>query len=212
MEFSDEIEIQVERITNLLKSYGDRVNKFDKDWRKLIDGLGEKESKFFEPSLKSLGTFLGFYADKPEGHGVPDGIWNLTNTWLSIEAKTNVQDISGFIPLDDIRQTFVHRNWVKTRYTLQEDNDITLIMICPKNKIESSSEYASEGIHLVNPQVVINVAQSLETTLREGLQVLKYGDADSIKAFIAEKLIENDLTMEAIKERFTEIKLKDMVN
>lgn len=212
VEFSDEIEIQVERITNFLKAYGDRVNKFDKDWRKLIEGLEKKESKFFEPSLKSLGTCLGFYADKPEGHGVPDGIWNLTNTWLSIEAKTNVKDITGFIPLDDIRQTFVHRNWVKTRYNLQEDNDITLIMVCPKNKIESSSEYASEGIHLVNPQIVINVAQSLEPILREGLQILKYGDADRIKAFIAEKLIENALTMEAIKERFTEIKLKDMVH
>lgn len=212
LEFSDEIEIQVERITNYLKAYGDRINKFDKDWRKLIEGLQKKESKFFEPALKSTGTYLGFFADKPEGKGVPDGIWNLTNTWLSIEAKTNVEDSTGYIPLDDIRQTFVHRNWVKKKYNLQDENQITLIMVCPKNKIESSSEYASEGIHLINPQVVLNVAQSLEPILREGLQILKYGDADNIKAFLARNLIESALTMEAIFERFTEVKLKDTVN
>jgi Helicase C-terminal domain len=209
--YSDEIEIQVERITNFLKSFGDRDNRFNKDWKNLIEGLKSKEAHLFESSLKSLGTCLGFYSEKPEGQGDPDGVWNLTNTWLSFEAKTNVEDSNGYIPLNDIRQTFVHKRWVINKFNLPEDSDITVIMISPKNKIESSSQYAADGIYLVHPRTILEIANSLELILREGLQKLKYGDASSIRSFIAEKLIENNLTIDKIKERFTKVTLRDLV-
>ncbi|WP_175990477.1 DEAD/DEAH box helicase [Bacillus sp. Marseille-Q1617] len=210
--YSDELETQIERISSYLKSFGDRENKFDKDLRKVIDGLNQKDANSFETALQSLGNCLGLYSERPEGHGAPDGVWNLTNTWISFEAKTNVESSEGYIPLDDIRQTVVHRSWIKQNYKLEDENQITLVMICPKSKIEQFSKHASEGIYSIKPEVIQKIAAELELILREGLQKIKFGDPSSLRLFLANKLVAQNLDIEGLKSKLTQVNLYDLVH
>lgn len=210
--YNEDLEIQIERITTNLNSFGERIDKFDKSWSSLIKGLSSKEAKHYEPSLKSLGTFLGFSSYLPIGKGVPDSIWNLNSHWFSFEAKTNIEDINGFIPLEDIRQTSLHRKWLSDEYNITEDKEIKLVMICPKNKIEASSRYASEGIFLNNPSEIIGIANRLEIILRNSLNIIKYGDKSTLRQVLAKDLMENKLTLVDLIETLTNVSLCDTVS
>ncbi|WP_100012303.1 helicase C-terminal domain-containing protein [Lentibacillus sediminis] len=211
--YSEDLELQIERMSNYLKSFGDREKKFDKEWAKVIDGLRKKEAQFYEPALKSLGTILGFYAEKPPNEeGVPDGVWNINNTWISLEAKTNIEDEDAYIPLDDIRQVFVHKKWVKEKYNLENEEKVTLVMVCPKYKIKDTSQHAAEGIYLVSTEDIIELATKLEGVLRSGLNELKYGVKSNLRRLLISSLYEKHLTSEHILNNFTRKELAQLVD
>lgn len=115
-----------------LESYGDHRGKFERDWKKVLDGLNQSDSEIQEKAFCEWGSFLGYESERPQGQGTPDGIWQLGSIWPVFEMKTNIEDPDGDIPLDDIRQTYFHESYVRKQKFLKEDDSVITIMICPK--------------------------------------------------------------------------------
>ncbi|WP_176224060.1 helicase C-terminal domain-containing protein [Thalassobacillus devorans] len=209
---SDEMELQIERIGKYLNSFGDRDKKFNNEWAKILDGLRNKEAHHFEPALKALGTTLGFYAENPpNGDGIPDGVWNIGETWVSLEAKTNIEDEEGYIPFEDIRQVALQPSWVKQEHNLDYDKEITLVMICAKNKVKEASQHATDGIFILSPVEILELATSIENVLRSGLNELIYGVKTNLRNVLIRALRENHVTPEDILSRLTQRELSSII-
>lgn len=192
-EYPVELQMQIHSIMTNLEIYGDRINRFDRDWQKVIEGLGQKDSTQYEVAFNDFGRFLGYHTERPQGQGVPDGIWHLANFWAVFEMKTNIEDSSGEIPLDHIRQTFFHDRFVKENRQVKEQDEVFNVLICSKTRVSGYAAHATEGIFLVEPELIIDLAASTEVVLRSTLEKMKYSTMDDTKVLLANMLIEKGL-------------------
>lgn len=206
------IELQVNSILTKLSSFGDRDRRFDKEWQQIREGLKNKKAKHYESALCDFGMFLGYQTEHPSGRGVPDSIWHLASSWQVFEIKTDIKNPDTAIPLEDIRQTSFHYEWVKKNRTLAEDAKITVIMICEKQYVEQFSAHATDGIFLISPSSIEDMAKKLEPVLRNTLQKLKFSNYDKARITLSNGLLEAGLDFFSLKETFTATKLQDTLN
>ncbi|WP_242316947.1 helicase C-terminal domain-containing protein [Bacillus cereus group sp. BfR-BA-01489] len=209
--YDENIELQLENILTNLSSFGDRNERFEKDWGKIINGLAEKKAELYEPALKDFGKFVGVYSNKPEGKGTPDGVWNLQDFWIAFEAKTNIENPDTEIALDDIRQAGFHKNWVIKNYTLEESSDVTVCILCAKKYIGKYAEHAAGELYLLDPQTFINKANQFGNILRETLQKMKFSTIEEAKDHLAGEIIKQQFTVPDIVEWLKSTKLIDVV-
>lgn len=207
--FDISVEMQLEKILDKLLSYGDRDNKFEKDWKAVLEGLGNKDSTIFEIALKDLGVFCGFETTRPTGNGTPDGTWNMGNQWLVFEAKTNITDPNTPIPLDDIRQTGFHSRWVTTNYKISSEAEIKVVMLCEKSNVMQHAKHAVDEIYLISPQELLEITITFGNILRTTLLKIKHNTHEDAKYYLGKSLIEEHLTIERLFARFTNTELKD---
>lgn len=97
--FPEPLELQINAILAKLESYGDRDKRFEKDWKRIWNGLRQKEADHYEPAFRDFGTFLGYQTERPTGKGTPDSVWQLASTWLVFELKTNIENAGGLYRL-----------------------------------------------------------------------------------------------------------------
>lgn len=209
--FSLEVELQLENIISKLKVYGDRDKRFEKDWQKVVNGLNQKKAQLFESSLVELGDFLGVRTFRPEGHGTPDGIWNFMNYWAVFEAKTNIEDPTKEIPLDDIRQAGYHEKWIKTHLNVQDGADIRACIICEKNFIREYAMHAADDLFLISPSDLITKANHFGDILRTTIQKMKFSTEIDAKEFLAKSLISLNLTVIEFMEWMKTTELKEII-
>lgn len=198
--YSTGIEIQLENIISKLMDYGGRDKRFEKDWQKVLNGLKEKKAEIFEPSLQGLGEFLDMNSHRPTGKGTPDGVWYFMKYWAVFEAKTNIEDSSKEIPLDDIRQAGYHESWIKTNMNVPEDADIRSCIICEKHFVEEYAKHAVDNLNLIAPDELITKATTFGDILRTTIQKLKFLTESEAKEYLAKSLIEEELTVQKLIE------------
>lgn len=203
-------ELQADRILRLIEENFSNPAKLNRHLKSVQDGLNEKEAKIFEKALLELGKLLGYNTYYLEGEGTPDNVWNIENTWISFEAKTNIENPNGFIPLEDIRQVAFHDKKVQEEFKLDPQTPVSLIMICEKNKIKTSTVHAGEGIHLINNDIINDIFQNIEKIIRVVSDKLRYDVIDDIKPVIITHLKENNLTYDELSKRFIETKIVDL--
>ncbi|ASK59437.1 hypothetical protein CFN60_13990 [Bacillus velezensis] len=197
-DFDEVIEEQIQNIMSNLLKYGDRDQKFEKDWNSVINGLKAKDAKLFEPALKKIGTFLGMKkSTRPEGKGTPDSVWEFLDQWVVFEAKTNIKDETKEIPLDDIRQAGFHKSWLLENENCKPTDKITVCIICEKNFIEEYAKHAAKNIYLVAPLDLLSKVQIFGDILRTTIQKIIYSTEDDARKYllreiISKKLIIND--------------------
>ncbi|PWW01234.1 RAD3-like DEAD/DEAH box helicase [Paenibacillus cellulosilyticus] len=209
--FPELVEYQLNTMLAVLESYGDRSNRFDKHWATMVDGLSSPIAETYEPALCTLGQFLGFESDRPKGKGTPDGVWLSLSCGIVFEAKTNVEKPEGAISLDDIRQTGYHENYVRKNYPVSDSITITTVMICPKQYVEKYAEHTTEGIFLLEPKFILELANVLEPCLRVALQKLKYAGYEDARSTLGQLIIEHSLTIQTIVENMQQVELVDVV-
>ncbi|WP_313150115.1 helicase C-terminal domain-containing protein [Lysinibacillus capsici] len=210
--YGNEVEAQLNEIMNKLSTYGDRDKKFERDWDKIIEGLSNKKADIYEVALYGYGTFLGFGTTRPPGKGTPDGIWDFLNYTLVYEAKTNIEDETTAIPLDDIRQAGFHKKWILEHHNSNEERDIKVIILCEKNYIEEYAKHAADDIFLVSPTEFLEKAILYGNILRETIQKLKISTEDDAKQYLATKLVDEKFTILEIIIWLTKLELKTVVN
>ncbi|MEK4166852.1 helicase C-terminal domain-containing protein [Anoxybacillus sp. FSL W8-0104] len=209
--FPEPLELQINAILAKLESYGDRDKRFEKDWKRIWNGLRQKEADHYEPAFRDFGTFLGYQTERPTGKGTPDSVWQLASTWLVFELKTNIENAGGAIPLEDIRQTGFHDKWVKRNRNLGDDAEVTVVLICAKQHVEEYAAHATEGIFLLDPSVIEDMASRLEIILRTVLQKLKYSTYEEARLTLGKSLQEQALDFFNLQEIFRQTQLKDVL-
>lgn len=209
--YSLEVELQLENILSKLKEYGDRDKRFERDWNKVLSGLKEKKATLFEPSLADFGSFLGVKTYRTAGNGTPDGVWGFMKYWAVFEAKTNIEDPTKEIPLDDIRQAGYHEKWIKTHLNVQDDANIRTCIICEKNFIREYAKHAADNLYLISQDDLITKATILGDILRTTIQKMKFSTEYEAKDYLAKSLITNGLTIIELMEWMKAIELKEIV-
>lgn len=207
--YPEPLELQINAILSKLASFGDRDKRFEKEWKRILDGLQQKDANLYEPAFRDLGTFLGYKSERPTGKGTPDSVWSLSSTWYVFELKTNIQNPERAIPLEDIRQTSFHHEWVKHNRNLGEDEDIKVVLICEKQHVEQYAAHATEGIFILDPSIIVNMVQNLEIILLQVLQKLKYSTYEEARILLATELQQEGLDSFNLKEIFIKNKLED---
>ncbi|MEB2538446.1 hypothetical protein, partial [Micrococcus luteus] len=134
--------------------------KFSLKWKTIIEGIKKNDANAFESQFKSLGEMLGLQAERPEGEGVPDGIWNLGNKYLVFEAKTGYEEGQKHIPPKHIRQASGHSKWVEENNQANSD-DITNCIISNRLSISGQSKHLSGNISVITHDSVISLAENL---------------------------------------------------
>ncbi|GKV55988.1 hypothetical protein NCCP2222_19350 [Sporosarcina sp. NCCP-2222] len=207
-----EIESQLEQILTKLYTFGDRDQRFEKDWDKIMKGLQDVNANIYEPALRDFGAFLGLITDRPEGKGTPDSVWNFGDQWLVFEAKTNIEDPSKPISLEDIRQTGFHEKWLRTNYQhISEDATINTIMLCERKYIEEYAMHATDDVYLVSPSDLVEKAVHFGDVLRTTIQKIKFSTQEDAKKTLVEGIIEKNLTVNEFTNWLKTTELKTCV-
>ncbi|MGI2329151.1 helicase C-terminal domain-containing protein [Planococcus sp. YIM B11945] len=209
--FDISVEMQLEKILDKLLSYGDRDNKFERDWKAILEGLENKDSDIYEIALKEVGEFYGFETTRPTGNGTPDGTWSINNQWFVFEAKTNIKDPNTPISLDDMRQAGYHSRWVTTNYKVGSEAEIKAVMLCEKSNIYDYAEHVADDIFLKSPKEFLELTNLFGNILRTALLKIKHDSLDEAKLYLGKSIVKEKLTVEDLKSIFTETELKDVI-
>ncbi|WP_342404253.1 helicase C-terminal domain-containing protein [Brevibacillus sp. FSL K6-2834] len=205
------LELQVQRIIENLKRYGDHHRKFENKMEQIRVGLNQKEAKLYELSMRDWGEFLGFSSNRPNGNGVPDGYWGILNDWFVFEMKTDIDNPDGEIPLDDLRQAQAHASWFRHNVKNVPEDEITTVMICAKQRVSSHSAHATENLFLVHPDYISELFTRTEHINREVKNELRYNGEEAAINKLVTLLQNNRLDVFSIREHFKAKPIVDCV-
>jgi hypothetical protein len=209
--YPDTIEAQVENILAILDEYGDRDIKLRKDWDSVIRGLSNTNANQFEPALRDFGRYVGLAAERPNGNGDPDGIWDHWSTWFVFEAKTKMQNPESGLSLEDLRQASTHYKWMrKYRGISPETTDVFVIVVSSRKYVEPDAAHAVEGLFIIPQDEIVSVASEFGGILTEALNKMRYSSYEEARKFLGEALMEQGFRMKTLKEKLTANKIEDL--
>ncbi len=209
--YPDTVEAQVENVLGILDAYGDRDRKFQQDWNALMDGIRNPDANHFEPSLRKLGFYLGFGAERPQGKGVPDGVWGHWGTWLVFEAKTKMQNPKSGLVLEDLRQASFHYKWMEIhRGVSQQTADLSVIVISSRTYVEPEAVHATEDLSIVPQSELVVLASQYGNVLDEAIRKLRFASYDEARKFLAEAISEHGFSMGDLKGKLTTTKISEL--
>lgn len=207
--YSSEEEQQMLSILREIKSFNNRNSKFIK-WRNRIETwINSKSATQFEKGLQELGKCLGIESTQPKTQGAPDGIWKLGKELIVFEAKTDIEDDQGSIPLSDIRQSHTHPNWIKGEYTLNSEVNITNVLICEKKKVDNSAKHHVEGIYLISHSEIIQIYSEIKKVLDSIYGNINFRNNDELLEMLHDSLSANGLFLKDILVKLKKCKLKN---
>lgn len=128
--------LQAENIEDIISSLGLIGGRFEKNVNEFLDLIKSDDGEKFEKGLKKLGDFLGFESERPNGDGVPDGIWILRDLILGFEAKSD-EDKEHSISISTCRQALGHKDWIRDKKELPEGQEVNVTILSHKEKIHT---------------------------------------------------------------------------
>ncbi|HBV86898.1 MAG TPA: helicase II [Desulfosporosinus sp.] len=158
--------IQSENIEIIINQLGLQGIKFEKAMTQLIEYINCDEANSFEKGLKLLGEYLGFDSTNPNGDGTPDGIWQLSDIFFGFEAKTD-ENKDTPISIQNCRQAFGHRQWIKEKKGLSDEQRISIILISPKTKLHKEALPHSRELYYKKTEEIRKLALKTTQVLRK---------------------------------------------
>ncbi|SOC37600.1 helicase C-terminal domain-containing protein [Salinicoccus kekensis] len=208
---SEESEIQVDKILDIIRKYKNREKKFMDKWGRILDGIKQNDADVFEPQFKNLGEMLGFEAERPNGNGVPDGIWRMENSYLVFEAKTGYEEGQQHIPPKDIRQTRGHKDWVEVNKQTDSEAIIINCLISNRLSVDKQSTHLVNNIHVITHDFIILLAENFNVIMLEVLRELKFNSEDQARQLLIKKFRDNNIFVDDLISTFSELKLSSLV-
>ena len=158
--------VAVETIRKHLVVWGAVGGRFEDELSQIAKNLQSTEHKTFHKGLKGLGEMLGFHAEIPKGHGVPDCIWSIGNLiYVTHEAKSE-HTPKDPIGVSDIRQAQGHDKWVRANQTCKDNTKILCLIESPRMKIALEAKAHSESLCHVTPKELKEMFDGIAATLR----------------------------------------------
>ncbi|TBX16827.1 hypothetical protein BFS06_01150 [Clostridium perfringens] len=164
-----------------------------------------KNSNKFEESLKNLGNFLGYYAQRPEKefrNGLPDGLWKMSNNeYIIFEAKNETLSSRSCIYKEEAEQITNSYNWFKEEYSNSSDNDVigVPVLIHPTNKTDDCA-YPDSNVRILTDIEL----QKLKNNVLDFARVLALNfNNDITEEFINGELEKYQLTFNRFVKNYT---------
>lgn len=202
-EISDSISgYAVEAIQRALTSYGTTGPKFERIIKTFEEQIKSDEYKKFELGLTHLGDILGFNATHPEGKGVPDCIWQISNKLIILfEAKSEEKE-TNVIPIRTCREASGHYSWAKTNLPSYNDAKKICIVISRKEKLDIDAVPHAENLYYIHIDRIREMFDKISGILRRIRSLSAEFNEDSVRPKIIKELQENKLDPMSIVEEF----------
>ena len=166
-------------------------------------GLAQTAAGPFEAALSVLGRMLGADARKPQGKGRCDSTWCWNDIlWLAIDAKSEHLP-HGAVPLKDIRQANDQlRLLAADRNRDRAPDDSATVIVSPKPAVDPDGVTAAEAhVHLVHPDVVVELAHDAETAWAAMLAGQAGRKGDALQDLVARSLNGRDALPSQVADR-----------
>ena len=197
----------VENIQRALVSYGTTGPRFEKTIKIIEEQIKSDEYKKFELGLTRLGEILGFNATHPEGQGVPDCVWQISNKLIILfEAKSEEQETNG-IPIRTCREASGHYNWAKNNLASYDDAKKICVVISRKEKLDINAIPHAENLYYIHIDRIREIFDEISGILRRIRSLSANSNEDSVRPKIIEELQKNKLDPICIVEEFESVPL-----
>jgi Rad3-related DNA helicases len=202
----------VENIQRTLVSYGTTGPRFENTIKIIEEQIKSDEYKKFELGLTSLGEILGFNATHPEGKGVPDSVWQISNKLIILfEAKSEEKETNG-IPIRTCREASGHYNWARTNLASYNDAKKICVVISRKEKLDVDAIPHAENLYYIHIDRIRKIFGEISGILRRIRSLSANFNEDSVRPKIIEELQRNKLDPVSIMEEFESIPLIKISN
>lgn len=185
-------------------------NKFEKDAKRIMDGLNSDDSNTFEEAHRQLGELLGFEAFNSSGHATPDPWWISDGSLCLVAEDKSDSNEEHSVPVKHTRQAASHAKWIKANATIKENAEIYTVMITPATKIHEDIPTFADDVGYWHLEEFIVWARNAISVVRK-IRNAYTGPGQVEWRVLAEKvLMENKLDPKSIIETATRKLLKDV--
>nr|WP_314711367.1 DEAD/DEAH box helicase [uncultured Comamonas sp.] len=184
-----------------IKPFDGKSNSLTLQINGLLDDLSfaPNNSERFEEAIKEIGSYLGFFTQRPEqefNDGGPDDLWYVDSSkFFVIECKSSAT--AEKISKSYTNQLSGHINWFHTRYG--EQHQATPILIYPTNKFEHDAS-PHPKTRIITKEKLAEFKEAVRGFIKSCIHSMSSLDANKINQY----LTHHRLTANKILDSFTE--------
>lgn len=200
MKIDPYLTLQAESI-EILSNLGLIGARFEKSVNEFLALIKSDEGEKSEKGLKTLGNFLGFESERPKGDGVPGGIWILRDLIWGFEAKSD-EDREHSISISTCRQALGHKDWIRDKKELPEEQEINVTILSHKEKIHAEAIPHTKNIFHLEVEKIRELSTRITQVLRKIRSVVSKDSDNTLftNEYICQMLERENLTYRDIVE------------
>jgi len=199
-----------ELIDNYIVGLGTVGKAFDKKISKASGDIKSDDFNKFDTALTELGKMLGFVSHRPEGSGVPDSVWVLSDCLaLVFECKSD-ETAKDNISIRTCRQAQGHREWFKAKLPYVKNKQPNVIIVSPRKFLDKDAVPHAKGLFYIDISDVRALFGETESFLRTVRSKSQGISSVQRRDIIQSSLTSANLKPEQIIERLTKIKLLEL--
>ena len=161
---------------------------FEREAQSLIDLVDNDEAKSFEQGIEKLGFWLGVAATRPQGQGVPDGVWTFSEgIVVAFEAKSEEGPV-GSIALRTAREAQGHVNWVGSNMPVSGSTSVFTVIVSNRTSVTAEAVPNAQGLFVVSLVALRDLAKKVVSTLRALRAQASANSNEDLRQVIAERL------------------------
>lgn len=199
--------LAAEFVYEYILSLGVQGKKFERALADLSDDIEQNQADRFDRAVVELGRMLGFHAEKPEGNGAPDGVWQLSNHLILLFEGKSSEGAQGLIPISDVRQAQGHRDWYRARRAEGAENLAVTVLLTHRDRLDPEALPHAEGIYYVRIAEVRTTFARAAAMLRAARSRIVGLEAADAVAIISEEFHSAGLTPTDVYAALTGIPL-----
>ena len=175
---------------------------FEAEAKSVVEQLGSDRHVAFEQGLERLGWWLGLDAFRPDGQGVPDGIWSFAgDAVVTLEAKSE-EVTTGSISVNTARQARGHIEWVKSNMQELDTAPISSVIISDRTTVANEAMPHTTGLFVVSLTAVRELGQNVISTVRALRTEASETSNETFRRAVADRLKAEQLDPKSILARF----------
>ena len=177
-----------EAIESRLQQVGVAGPAFEHEAQLLLDQLQSADAKTFEQGLERLGQWLGVSAIRPQGQGVPDGIWSFADkAIIAFEAKSEEQP-NGPISLDTAREASGHINWVRAKMRVPDEIPTCTVILSDRTTVSDVALPNAAELFVFDLTRIRKLGQRVVSTVRRLRAEASTTANEDFRRVVAERL------------------------
>lgn len=197
-----------EVIYSIIGELGFNGPRFRNKMEELTRLISQNGNDPFERGLQILGRLLGFESLKPNGEGVPDGVWIFSDHLaIAFEAKSD-ETPTDPIALKTVRQANTHSKWVRDNHRISTDAEVITVVVTPRTSINKEAKRNAEGLYYLRISDIRKLAELIVDALRRARETVT--ELDQVRAVdvIHDELHRSNLLPSALITAFKKTPLK----
>lgn len=182
---------------------------FESEAKSVTEQLGSDNYANFEQGIQRLGWWLGLDTFRPDGQGVPDGVWSFAeDAVVALEAKSD-EEITGPISVSTARQARGHIEWIKANMPELDAVPVSSAVISDRATVASEALPHTSGLFVIGLTEVRELGQSVIDTVRALRAEASETSNENFRQVIADRLKGEQLDPKSILAKFQSFPLSN---